>query len=393
MMMKARCTTMSASATSASTASRSRMSPCRYSALVQPCAAGSNGLRAMPTTRSTSGCCSNALTADMPMSPVGPVTATVHAMSGWMPAVGAPKHPNSALGERLLRGVVAGNEGDAGPAVAARTAEVEAVDRDRLVDIAFRAGSVGADLVGMDQPMAVVAAGGTEHRAHVLGRECRVPDDDVLEVRRQLGDLVDHPLAHLDLHIAVAGLAHRSTISAPRVRGRKPQRERRRGVLARRRQVGVVDRRNLQRDRRIGGDDAAPAVLPLLLEFFGSAENADVRLHFGIVEHFVGLRELRYTVQREVHLQVAAAVVGPREALADVGGHRVRIDKAVDREVRRNAGYDNRRGDRLAALEADSGGAAIGHQDLVDLAAQPQFTAVRFEQLLKVCGEGADAAA
>src|SRR4029079_19189381 len=127
--------------------SRSRMSPCRYSALVQPCAAGSNGLRAMPTTRSTSGCCSNALTADMPMSPVGPVTATVHPMSGWMPTVRAPKHPNSALGECLLGGVVAGNEGDAGSAVAAGATEVQAVDRDRLGGIGLWGRGVWDDVL------------------------------------------------------------------------------------------------------------------------------------------------------------------------------------------------------------------------------------------------------
>ena len=160
-------------------------------------------------------------------------------------------------------------------------------------------------------------------------------------------------------------------------------------MLARRRQVGVVDRRDLQRDRRIGGHDAAPAVLPLLLQFFGGAEDADVRLHFGIVEHFVRRRELRYAVEREVHLQVAAAVVDAGEALADVGGHRVRVDQAVDREVRRDAGDDDRRGDRRAVLEADSGDAAIGHQDLVDLAAQPQFTAVRGEQRRTRCAVSA----
>jgi hypothetical protein len=44
--------------------------------------AGSNGRRAMPMMRSTSGCWSSASTAEVPISPVGPVTATVNAMHG-----------------------------------------------------------------------------------------------------------------------------------------------------------------------------------------------------------------------------------------------------------------------------------------------------------------------
>ena len=74
-MMKARWTTTSASATSAWTASGSRMSPWRYSVLRRPSAPGSNGRRAMPRMRSTWG--SRARRKERPISPVGPVTATV----------------------------------------------------------------------------------------------------------------------------------------------------------------------------------------------------------------------------------------------------------------------------------------------------------------------------
>ena len=63
----------------------------------------------------------------------------------------------------------------------------------------------------------------------------------------------------------------------------------------------------------------------------------------GIVEQLVGRGELRDAVEREVHLQVAAAVVDAGEPLADVGGHRVRVDQAVDGEIRRDAGDDDRR--------------------------------------------------
>src|SRR5688572_4356514 len=77
MMMKARWTTTSASATSASTAARSSTSPWRYSVLRRPCAAGSNGRRAMPSTRPTVRERSQARRKARPMSPVGPVTATV----------------------------------------------------------------------------------------------------------------------------------------------------------------------------------------------------------------------------------------------------------------------------------------------------------------------------
>ena len=228
----------------------------------------------------------------------------------------------------------------------------------------------------MDQAVAVVAAGRAEHRAHVLGRERGVPDDQALEVRRQPGDLVDHPLPHLGLHLAVARTASpRSGTTA-----RTPTRRACRRAPA----PGSLHGRDLQGDRRVGGHDAAPAVLPLLLQLLRSAENADVGLHLGVVEQLVGRRELRHPVQREVHLQIAAAVVDAREALADVGGQRGRVDQAVDRQVGRDAGDDDRRGDRRAVLESNPGDAAVGHQDLVDLAAQPQLAAVGREQLLQM---------
>src|ERR1044072_2721605 len=76
-MTKARWTTTSASSTSPSTASRSSTSPRRYSVFSQPCPARSKGRRAIPITRSTSGSRSSAEIKALPISPVGPVTATV----------------------------------------------------------------------------------------------------------------------------------------------------------------------------------------------------------------------------------------------------------------------------------------------------------------------------
>src|SRR5918992_888943 len=79
MMMNARCTTTSASATSSATASGSSTSPRRYSVLRSPRSAGSNGRRAIPSTRATARERSQARRNARPMSPVGPVTATVRA--------------------------------------------------------------------------------------------------------------------------------------------------------------------------------------------------------------------------------------------------------------------------------------------------------------------------
>ena len=77
MITKARCTTTSAPSTSPSSAARSSTSPRRYSVLRRPAAAGSNGRRAIATIRSTSRQRSSARSSERPMSPVGPVTATV----------------------------------------------------------------------------------------------------------------------------------------------------------------------------------------------------------------------------------------------------------------------------------------------------------------------------
>src|SRR6478736_2849172 len=83
MIAKARWTTTSASSTSASTASRSSTSPRLYSVFSQPCPARSKGRRAMPITRSTSGIRSSEEMKALPISPVGPVTATVSMRRFW----------------------------------------------------------------------------------------------------------------------------------------------------------------------------------------------------------------------------------------------------------------------------------------------------------------------
>src|SRR5262249_2805742 len=82
-----------------STAPRSSTSPRRYSVFSQPWPPMSNGRLAIPTTRSTSGIRSRAEMNGRPISPVGPVTATVsmarfwRAREGWRAPGGAPHSP------------------------------------------------------------------------------------------------------------------------------------------------------------------------------------------------------------------------------------------------------------------------------------------------------------
>src|SRR3954454_24538820 len=77
MIEKARCTTTWAPFTASRTLAASCTSPWRYSVFFQPCSAGSNSRRAIPTIRLTPRERSSAETMAMPRSPVGPVTATV----------------------------------------------------------------------------------------------------------------------------------------------------------------------------------------------------------------------------------------------------------------------------------------------------------------------------
>src|ERR1700712_2963624 len=99
--------------------------------------------------------------------------------------------------------VVARNERDTRSAMASGAGQIETVYRKRLADESSRPGPIGADLLSVEQPVAVVTAGGAEHHRHVPGREGGVPADAALEVRGQPGDLVDHSLAHLDFRSAV----------------------------------------------------------------------------------------------------------------------------------------------------------------------------------------------
>ena len=55
----------------------------------------------------------------------------------------------------------------------------------------------------LQQALAEIAVGCTEHGVHVVRRERDVADRDVLEVRRVLGDLVDDDLGHLVLEVTV----------------------------------------------------------------------------------------------------------------------------------------------------------------------------------------------
>src|SRR5271154_4449932 len=64
---------------------------------------------------------------------------------------GSPGRRDSAVGEYCLRGVVAGDEGDAGSAMAAGAAEVESFDAQRQVGVSLRTGPVRPHLLGIDQ--------------------------------------------------------------------------------------------------------------------------------------------------------------------------------------------------------------------------------------------------
>jgi hypothetical protein len=61
-----------------------------------PARGGIECLRAIPMSRSTSGASSSASTAEMPISPIGPVTATVSPTRRWFPP-GEPAQPNTAI--------------------------------------------------------------------------------------------------------------------------------------------------------------------------------------------------------------------------------------------------------------------------------------------------------
>ena len=76
----ARCTTTSAWRNASCKAPGSRTSPRRYDIFAQPCAAGSKGRRAIPTTCATRSSASSKGTRPNPKVPVGPVTATVRSL-------------------------------------------------------------------------------------------------------------------------------------------------------------------------------------------------------------------------------------------------------------------------------------------------------------------------
>ena len=161
-------------------------------------------------------------------------------------------------------------------------------------------GTVRAHQVGMQQAVAEVAGGGAEHGVHVVRREGDVADLDVLEVGGVAADLVDDAFGHLVLQVAVLVAGGFDGEGVGVGAG---------GVHAGRRHARVVHRRDLHAQRRVVGDDAAAGVLPLPLLLFGGAEDADGRLHAGLVEEVVRRGEFGQPVEREVHLDEGGAVV------------------------------------------------------------------------------------
>ena len=91
------------------------------------------------------------------------------------------------------------------------------------------------------------------------------------------------------------------------------------GVLAGRRHARVVHRRDLHAQRRVVRDDAAARVLPLPLLLLGGAEDADGRLHAGLVEEVVRRGEFGQPVEREVHLDERGAVVAALQPGGQLG--------------------------------------------------------------------------
>ncbi len=88
-------------------------------------------------------------------------------------------------------------------------------------------------------------------------------------------------------------------------------------------------------------------------------------------------------VQREVHLQITAAVVDARVALAQVGG----IDQLVERDVRGDARDDDGGRQRLAGFGAHPGDPSAGDQNLGHLGPQPKFSAVLCQHVAQMRGE------
>jgi len=133
-----------------------------------------------------------------------------------------------------------------------------------------RPGTVGSHQIRMQQTVAEVAGRSAEHRLHVVRRERDVAYLDVAEVRCEPGDLVNHPLCHhvLELAVHVAVGLHREC-----------ECKRACGVLACGRHARVVHGRDLHSHRRIVRHDVSPALVPLALLFFRRIEDSDRPLH------------------------------------------------------------------------------------------------------------------
>ena len=214
----------------------------------------------------------------------------------------------------------------------------------------FGPGRLGPIRSGCSRPWQKSPGGRGEHRLHVVRREGDVADLNVAEVRCVPGDLVDDLFRHLVLEVAVllAGCFYGERVGVRAGR-----------VLAGWCHGGVVYRGNLHSHRRAVGDDAAPALLPLALLFFGRIEDADGPLHAGLVEELVGRGELGQAVECEVDLHERRPVVAAAQACDEVRWQVLGTDQIDQGVIGREVGNNHRRTDLRAVAQTHTGDAIV----------------------------------
>ena len=117
-------------------------------------------------------------------------------------------------------------------------------------------------------------------------------------------------------------------------------------MLTGRRHARIVHRGDLHSHRRVVRDNAPAAVFPLQLLFFRGAENADRLLHARFVQQLIGRGEFGQPVKGEVDLHERGAMIATGDPRNQFCRNMFGRDELGERDVRRQVGHHDRRGDR-----------------------------------------------
>jgi hypothetical protein len=163
-----------------------------------------------------------------------------------------------------------------------------------------------------------VTTGAPEHQFVGVGGVVELTLNEVGKVRRHPGDFRHDPLGHVVAQSRLLG-----AIGAYR----KVEGETARRVLTRGSQIRVVERRDLQVERRRLGNEPTYTAFEVELHLFGRVEEGYIPAEPTLIEDLIGADELGQAVECEMDLKIGGPVIDGINPLGERLRHVIAIEQ------------------------------------------------------------------